>query len=945
MLKIRFGRTSLLWLMGSTSLGWALPAAAQDGDPRPASPPRQEAPPSENPDEAEIVVTGQLRGAVVGDIQPEIQLTPADVRSYGVSSVGELLTALSPQTSSGRGRDGGGPVVLLNGRRISDFREIRDLPTEAIERVDILPEEVALKYGYRADQRVVNIVIRERFRSITGELQGGVPTAGGMSEQEGELGILRISRKGRININVDYERNSGLLESERDIVPTRGGLFDSAGNITALDGTSQIDSALSELAGTPVTVAGVPGSAASGAPALADFVPTANIANVGGPSAYRTLVSPTDNLKVNGVVNRTLSDKVQATFNASFEFTGRESLLGLPGTTLTLPAGNPFSPFANDVSLFRYADGQTALKRSATTQAGHLGFTLNGDGADWRWNVTGTWDRTTTHSVTDNGLSTDLMQAALDANDSTFNPFGALPASLIAYLPADIADSHSNVGALNFQTSGKLFRLPAGEVNTSIRVGGTTSDYTSDSLRAGVAQSSSISRDTASGQVNLDVPISSRRDGFLAFLGDFGVNGNVEVQRLSDFGTLVTTGYGARWAPVSALRFLVSVTDEEGAPSAGQLGDPIVSNPNVRVYDYVRGETVDVTTITGGNPDLVADSRHVTKIGMNLRPFDKTDLTFSADYVSSTTRNQSAGMPAATAEIEAAFPDRFVRDPDGRLIQIDNRPVNFARAERSQLRWGVNFSMPLGSTAEKRFQARRAERMAARERAEEAGAPPPGGPPGEGQTRPEGGQRPEGGPPNEGGRRFGGPGGGPGGPGGGPGGGRFGRLGGPNGAFAGRVQFAVYHTWHFKDEVTIRDGLPVLDLLDGSATGSSGGQPRHEVEVQAGVMKDGFGLRLSGNWQSGTRVDAGTAASPQTLYFSPKTTVNLRLFANLGQQIPLVRKHRFFLGARVSLSVDNLFDNRLHVTDQTGATPLSYQPDLLDPQGRTVKISFRKLFF
>ena len=80
-----------------------------------------------------------------GDIPPEIQLNQADIRAYAVSSVADLLTELAPQTGSGRGS--GMPVVLLNGRRISSFAEIRDLPTEAIERVDILPEEVALKYG------------------------------------------------------------------------------------------------------------------------------------------------------------------------------------------------------------------------------------------------------------------------------------------------------------------------------------------------------------------------------------------------------------------------------------------------------------------------------------------------------------------------------------------------------------------------------------------------------------------------------------------------------------------------------------------------------------------------------------------------------------------------------------------------------------------------------
>ena len=74
--------------------------------------------------EPDVVVTARREpGKVIGDIPPDQQLSPADVRSYGVSSVSDLLTELAPQTTSGRG---GSPVILLNGRRIAGFQEIRD---------------------------------------------------------------------------------------------------------------------------------------------------------------------------------------------------------------------------------------------------------------------------------------------------------------------------------------------------------------------------------------------------------------------------------------------------------------------------------------------------------------------------------------------------------------------------------------------------------------------------------------------------------------------------------------------------------------------------------------------------------------------------------------------------------------------------------------------------
>ena len=115
-----------------------------------------------------VVVTGQRpRGSVVGDIPPENVLNAATSAppARPASRTARRHRAADRQRPRPRG---GPPVLLLNGRRISGFRELRDIPPEAIERMEILPEEVALKYGYRADQRVVNFVLRRRFHSTVG---------------------------------------------------------------------------------------------------------------------------------------------------------------------------------------------------------------------------------------------------------------------------------------------------------------------------------------------------------------------------------------------------------------------------------------------------------------------------------------------------------------------------------------------------------------------------------------------------------------------------------------------------------------------------------------------------------------------------------------------------------------------------------------------------------
>jgi hypothetical protein len=806
-----------------------------------------------------IVVTGQrLRGAVDTDIPPEIQLDRRDIRATGAGTITELLDAIAPQTRSGRGRDGGGrPVVLLNGQRISGFGEIRDLPPEAIERVDVLPEEVALRYGYRADQRVVNIVLRRRFDATTAEAEGGVATAGGRGSYEVDLNHLRIDSAGRWSLDFEYEHSDPLFESERDIVQSEN------------------------------------------APP--------------GIGRFRTLLAESDRLQLGGTLNRTVFGDVSATANARLDMNWSTRFLGLR------PAG--------DGALARESDGRTA----------HLGVALNGNVRPWRWSLTANYDNVLSTSETDTGV-------------------GPTP---------DSGRSLSSVGSAELVTSGPLFELPAGQVSATVRAGFDSRDFSSTTVRSGVDQTRELSRDRGSIQASLDVPIASRRRSVLTDVGNLSVNFNAEAEQLSDFGTLTTLGAGLNWSPIDKLNFGAAFTDEDGAPSMQQLGDPVLATPGSRVFDLVRGETVDITRIEGGNPGLIADNRRVLTLRMTARPFEDEDLTFLANYTRSRIDNPIASFPTATPEIEAAFSDRFTRDAAGRLVQIDARPINFRQSRRSEVRWGINFSEPIGPQRPPggfggRFrgqppgqppQAGRPDRSGTEGRQTPQGQPgtaprgrpaeppqgqpgqAPQGEPGEAQQRPRGS---EGGGPGAGGFR------GPGGR-----GGRAGFGGGGGGRFGGRLQLGLFHTYHIENEILIREGVPVLDLLNGSAVGGRGGQPRHEVEAQAGIFRNGLGGRVTANWRSGTTVrgrpDLGGGTGDLT--FSDFATVNLRLFADLGARRDWVREVPFLRGARVSLAIDNLFDSRLDVRDSSGTTPLSYQPDYLDPLGRSVRISLRKLFF
>ncbi|MDO1557963.1 hypothetical protein Q0812_00800 [Brevundimonas sp. 2R-24] len=871
----------------------------------------------------EVVVTGaRLRGSVESDIPPEITLDPADIRATGATTIAELLEALEPQTRSGRGRGEGRPVLLVNGRRVSGPREVHSVPSEAIERVEILPEEVALELGYRADQRVINFILRERFRATTVQARAGASTAGGRYSGELDGNFLRLRGDERLILEAEVERATPLFEDERNIRREPGQTpYDLIGNVTGLPYGGEIDPALSLLAGGPVTVAAVPGFGAGGPFTLADFVETAGYTRTGDLGAWRSLLPETESVEVGGTYTRPLNDYVVATLNARLEGSRSESFLGLPGASLTLPSTNPNSPFTRDVLVWRYFDRPDAMRRNADTVSGRLGAAFTGDWDDWRWSLTGGYDVTRSDTETGRGVDANALQAALTAGDPSVDPFGPGAAALLGPGPRDTAQSLTQSGELDFVANGDLFSVPAGDVSASFRAGFNAVSLDSESVRSGLLTERELSRTQGGVQGNLNIPIASTRNEVLAGLGNLTLNLNAAYDELSDFGGLVTYGYGLNWRPNRQWSVIASVTDEEGAPSIQQLNDPVISTPNVQVFDFATGQTVEVTRIEGGNPGLTADNRRVQRLGVTWRPLGEADVTLSANYVRTTVDNPISSFPTITPALEAAFPERFIRDSGGRLISIDTRPVNYDRSQTQQLRWGINYSRPIR-----------------RERPTGEGGPRrrgEGGPQGPGAHQgPEGGDgpRPEWRGGGEGGRFRGG---------GGRGG--FGRFGGnPR---EGRLTFALYHTWNLQNEVVVRPGLPTLDLLNGDAVGAGGGQSEHQAELQSGYYLNGLGARFTADWRSDTFVAGGAPGGAGDLYFSDLATANLSLFADLGARRAWVRQHPWLRGGRVSLEVRNLFDARRGVTDAAGVTPISYQPDLLDAEGRTVTLRFRKLIF
>jgi outer membrane receptor protein involved in Fe transport len=148
---------------------------------------------------------------------------------------------------------------------------------------------------------------------------------------------------------------------------------------------------------------------------------------------------------------------------------------------------------------------------------------------------------------------------------------------------------------------------------------------------------------------------------------------------------------------------------------------------------------------------------------------------------------------------------------------------------------------------------------------------------------------------------------------------------------------SAYDTWTLRDTIDLAHAVPELDLLGGAplsvaGTSVASGQSRHALDLRATLRYARFGTRLRLRWRSATRVDGDSSDPASALYFSDLLTTDLRVYAN------------FATGFSAGLGVTNLFDRRQAVIDATGATPAGFQPGYVDPLGRVLTLSVRKVW-
>ncbi len=854
----------LLWI-GAVLLPAALPARAQDSALESAS---------ESPVEEIVVEAGTLQGL------PERSLDENDIAGYGVSNIEALLTEV--KTESG---DEDEPLYIINGQRVS-ANDFSGLAAEALQRIEILLPGAGAEYGAAPNQRVYVVVLKGQFNSVTLRAAHRLATDGAWNADVGEVAFSRIDGDSRTNINLNVRDEDSLLESDRGIVQPEPRLpFDLRGNVIPDPrGTStEVDPALSARAGTRVTVAAVP---PGNHPTLNDFAALANTAPITDLGAFRTLRPATRKYDLNLSYATRLAPWLTSSASARLVYAETPSVRGLASRALVLAPTNAFSPFSQSVGIARYGN---ALDQNTRALNGEANVGFNATLGTWQLNLNVKDQEAVNHSATERQ---DPQQSATPlVLADTRNPFDG---DLNDLLPVWKDHARARTGALSAQTTltGSPLDLPAGPLGTTVDAQFLRTRAVARNTLLGVPASSNVSRTRVSFGGNVDIPLTSRAKDILAVLGD--VSANVEYARVDFSNTAAANryGYGLNWTPRDWITLNASTNVNPQPPEILALGAPTTVTPSVSIFDVLRGETVDVAQITGGNPSLTGETVRTNRLWANIHPIRKVDLTLNADYFAAERRNMISNLPTESTPIWLAFPERFTRDASGRLILVDLRPVNFAAQRLARVRYGFNLNLSFGGA------------RVIPPPTDGTAATLPATPAATSSERP-----PD-------------------------------RI---------RLQLSASHTLFLSNRIDIRANAPFVDLLAGGAGGGDNGggfgsaRPRHQVDVSIAVNTRGLGARFTAVYRGQSLLQIGSvaAATADTLAFSPLATANLTGFVDAVRVFPNTPQLK---ATRLVLSVTNLTGARQRVANTSGTTPLRYQPGYRDALGRTIELTLRKQF-
>lgn len=528
-------------------------------------------------------------------------------------------------------------LVLVNGRRFvaglagSSAVDINNIPTDFIERVDVVTGGASAVYGSEAISGVVNFILKSKFDGIQARGQYGITSRGDNPRYMGSLTVGKSFMDDRANIiaNFTYDRDEGLFSRNRGISDQDCFLNASPDECGPAFYSSYAAQGRFEL----LDANGARANALNGQ-GLFTFDPSNNLVEgfpVGSGfnrNAARRIAVPLERYLGSAIANFEITDGV--TLYAEGTYARVKSSSQIEATPLDytdlydqtpgnigIPITNPFIPAAvqaaiaaansdldltNDVSAlgFRrrqnevFSRSNTADRETWRVAAGIRGNIFN----DFRYDVSYVYghlkDFTASQDI-DNARYRNALDAIVDptsgqivCRDPAARSAGCVPINLFgfgtaspeasAYVQSAIPKSEritnsQQVASVNL--SGDLLELPGGKLG--IAVGGEYRKEKSvddlDDLTNTGGNSGNLIPDTR-GSFDVwevygeaNVPILSE----VPFFHYLGLTGAARYSDYSTVGKVFSWNAGAEWAPVDGLRLRGVYAVANRAPNIGEL--------------------------------------------------------------------------------------------------------------------------------------------------------------------------------------------------------------------------------------------------------------------------------------------------------------------------------------------------------------------------------------
>jgi outer membrane receptor protein involved in Fe transport len=633
------------------------------------------------------VVAARSGAPPASPIAPMVVVDGDAIARSGASTIDDYLTRLPAFGFQGvnQSQNGGGygvsfvdlrnlnfnrTLVLIDGRRVvlsgiktDEAVDVANIPATLVDRIEVLPDGSAPRYGADAVAGVVNIILKH---DVTGlELTAGGTVSGAGDGAGGDVTATygKDLEGGNVTVVASWMRRDPILQADR---PWARGPIDSV-RVDANGDLQLTRGSAATLAGHPVFAGGV-------STPVTDGYDTSTASDLRGGLNRSTL---------NVLGHHDVTDGVSAHAELSYSDKISETLLppqmlGLTGTNknpdgFVIPASNPFNPYGQAVTWQRVLGevGEQTTRSDNELFRAVLGL----DGmlfTDTAWSVSVNHGESRTTYATYNSVnltralqtvSADPAACAVSQGCAVGDYFGAgslsaADANYIRY--TDITKSEYVESAVQAQLSRPVYVL-AGEpwpLTLGVEYRREYGQTVPSAVTLAGDQSGPDSAPTAGGYdsrelfVAAELPLLEDRD----FARMLRADASVRHVSTDLFGNFTVWQFGAEWAPVEDLhlragigtaRRVPAITEAFGGSTASptDITDPcdgvngLASNPVVAANCRALGLTSAfrqysalIEVANGGDPHLKPEASRNFNAGLVFTPRDVSALRISADY-------------------------------------------------------------------------------------------------------------------------------------------------------------------------------------------------------------------------------------------------------------------------------------------------------------------------